>query len=58
MVEVQQLLSESYGHYYQLKKQAYLLRESWLRDLAVLIAKIRNEDQESIYNSMLQKERQ
>ena len=53
MVEVQQLLSESYGHYYQLKKQAYLLKESWLRDLAVLIAKIRNEDQESIYNSML-----
>lgn len=51
-------LKDSYGRYYELKKQATQLRESWLMDLAALKAKELGGNHEEHYKQMAMRERQ
>ncbi len=51
-------LKESYKSYYELKKDANSLRESWLQDLAATKSKESKTNQQVYYNLMLTRERQ
>lgn len=56
--QVTRLLTQAYHRYYELKKNAAQLRESWLKDLAALKAKHHGGNQEGIYKSLLTREKQ
>ena len=55
---IKEKLDEAYKRYYELKKEADSLRETWLRDLAAMKANEEGGDQETIYNNLLERERQ
>ena len=55
---VKTYLDKAYKHYFELKKDADNLRESWLRDLAAIKANEDGGDQETIYHNLLERERQ
>ena len=51
-------LNQAYKKYYVLKKDAANLRETWLKDLAAMKAQQDGGDQDTIYTTMLHRERQ
>jgi len=56
--EVLAQLQESFKRYYSLKLYTIELRELWLHNLAAIKAKHSGNCQQSIYNNLIQQERQ
>lgn len=56
--EAKDKLTQAYKRYYELKKDADELRDSWLRDLAAIKAHESGRDQDSIYQCLRLREQQ
>ena len=58
IVQVENHLNIAYRQYYELKKYALKLRESWLIDLTDMKAKVNGGNQYSIYKILMNWEKQ